>query len=141
MSNNIKSLDKIIVLHIITGLATGGAERMLYNALSKTNRLKYEPIVVSLMDGGTFGESIEALGIQVHTIGMKPGMPPTLKIMWRLIKIVRQTKPNIIQGWMYHGNLAAQFASIFSSPKVPTLWNIQHSMYSLNYEKDDEIHC
>lgn len=107
---------------------------MLYNLLSKMNRERFIPVVVSLLDRGTWGDRIEAIGVPVYTIDMKPGMP-TPAAFWRLIHIVRQLKPNMIQGWMYHGNLAAQLASVFYSQNVPTLWNIQNSIYSLSDEK------
>ncbi len=123
------------IVYITTGLSTGGAERMLYNLLSKINREHFSPVVISLIDRGTWGDRIEALDIPVHTIGMTVGMPPTANMIWRLIHLVRQIKPDLIQGWMYHGNLAAQFARISFSRNIPVLWNIQHSMYSLKYEK------
>lgn len=122
------------ILYVITGLYTGGGERMLYNLLSKINRDRFSPVVVSLLDRGTWGDRIEALGIPVHTLGMQQGMP-TPSAFWRLIHLVGQIKPDLIQGWMYHGNLAAQLASIFYSQKVPVLWNIQNSIYSLSHEK------
>lgn len=122
------------ILYATTGLYTGGAERMLYNLLSKINRERFSPVVVSLMDHGTWGDRIAALDIPVHAVGMKPGTP-TPMAAWRLIQIVRQLKPNLIQGWMYHGNLAAQLAGIFCSQEIPVLWDIQNSIYSLSDEK------
>ncbi len=105
---------------------------MLYQLLSRINRDRFNPVVVSLMDRGTLGDPIEALGIPVHTIGMKP-KKPTPRDIWRLIHTVRQSSPDLIQGWMYHGNLAAQLASIFSFKKIPVLWDIQCSL--LPFEK------
>jgi glycosyltransferase involved in cell wall biosynthesis len=122
------------ILYVITGLTTGGAEMMLYKLLSKLDRNRFAPVVVSLMDRGTFGDRIEALGIPVHTIDMKSGIP-TPAAIGRLIGTVRQLKPDLIQGWMYHGNLSAQFASLFSSHKIPVLWSIHHSLDSLASEK------
>ncbi|ARV62585.1 glycoside hydrolase [Nostocales cyanobacterium HT-58-2] len=131
---NLNSRKGLVTLHIITGLSVGGAERMLYNLLSKIDRLCFEPIVVSLMDRGTLGDRIEALGIPVYTIGMKPGMP-TPAVIWRLLHTVHHLKPALIQGWMYHGNLAAHLASFFSFNKIPVLWSIHHSITSLKSEK------
>nr|WP_279239674.1 glycosyltransferase [Scytonema sp. UIC 10036] len=121
-------------MHIITGLSIGGAEMMLYKLLSKTNRMRFKPIVVSLMDCGALGNRIAALGIPVHTIDMKTGIP-TPAALWRLVHTVRQIKPDLIQGWMYHGILAAQISVIFVSYKIPVVWNIHHSIYSLTFEK------
>jgi glycosyltransferase involved in cell wall biosynthesis len=126
--------QKIELLYIITGLSTGGAEIMLYQILSRINRDVYSPSVVSLMDRGTVGDRIEALGIPVHTIGLKQGIPTPAGI-WRLANTVRQINPDLIQGWMYHGNLAAQLASAFFINKKPVIWEIQHSITGLKSEK------
>jgi len=107
---------------------------MLYKLLSRTDRGRFEPAVISLSDRGTLGERIEELGIPVIDIGIKHSRP-TLTGILRLITIARKLKPNIIQGWMYHGNLAAQVANFFMPGKAPVLWNIRQSLYSLSYEK------
>jgi glycosyltransferase involved in cell wall biosynthesis len=123
------------IVHVITGLSTGGAEIMLYNLLSRTNRDRFTPIVVSLMAQGTLSDRILDLDISVHSLGMKPGALPTPNIFWNLIRILRQLQPNIIQGWMYHGNLAAYVASRFFVPKIPVIWGIHHSIAALDAEK------
>lgn len=133
-----KSENKLKLLYIITGLSTGGAEMMLYKLLSKIDRLRFEPVVISLMDRGKFGDRIEDLGIPVYTIGMKQGIPQVSAI-FRLINIVHRLKPNLIQGWMYHGNLAAYLASLLSLQKVPVFWSIHHSINSLSSEKSMTI--
>ncbi|MEH1954844.1 glycosyltransferase family 4 protein [Nostoc sp.] len=122
------------IIYIITGLYTGGAEVMLYKLLSRIDRERFNPVVISLMDRGIWGDRIATLGIPVYTIGIKEGKPKLANI-WRLIHIVRQLQPDLIQGWMYHGNLAAQFARLFLFKQVSVLWNIRHSLYSLDLEK------
>lgn len=119
------------ILFLTTGLSSGGAEIMLYKLLCGMNRQRFEPIVISLMNRGTLGDRIEALGIPVYTIGMQPGVI-TPKLIWQVISI-QKLQPDLIQGWMYHGNLAAQLAGIFQ--RVPVLWGIRQSLYSLDYEK------
>ncbi len=130
----LNSRKNVVILYVITGLSTGGAEMMLYKLLSNIDRNRFTPVVVSLIDRGTFGDRIEDLGIPVYTIGMKRGMPTPAAIV-RLIRTVRQLKPDLIQGWMYHGNLAAQLARVFLSPKNPVLWSIHYSIDSLASEK------
>ncbi|MUL39000.1 glycosyltransferase family 4 protein [Gloeocapsopsis dulcis] len=122
------------IVHIITGLSTGGAEMMLYNLLSQTNRDRFSPTVVSLMDRGALSDRISALDIPVHALGMQPGKLPTPVIFWKLIRTLHQLQPSIIQGWMYHGNIAAYIASLFT-PKIPVIWGIHHSIAALNAEK------
>lgn len=127
--------QKALILYITTGLYTGGAERMLYNLLTKINQQRFEPVVVSLINRGTWGDHIEKLGIPIYTLGMKQGSLPTPAIILRLHRIIHQIQPDLIQGWMYHGNLAALLAESLASRNIPVIWNIQHSMYSLKYEK------
>ena len=123
------------IVYAIVGLTTGGAEIMLNRILSKINRDRFSPYVVCLMDRGTLGDRIEALGIPVYTLGMKTAGVPTPNVIWKLVNIIREIKPDLIQGWMYHGNLAAQFASLLLGKQIPVFWTIQGTVYSLKLEK------
>lgn len=125
---------KNLLLYITTGLGSGGGQTILYNLLSRLDKDKFQLAVISLMDNGIFGELINDLGIPVYTIGMKQGIP-TPTALWRLINITNKLKPDLIQGWMYHGNLAAYLASIFLLRKIPVFWSIHHSINSLSSEK------
>jgi glycosyltransferase involved in cell wall biosynthesis len=122
------------ILHIINDLAIGGAEIMLYRLLSEKSRQRFNPVVISLMDHGSLRQRIEELGIPVYTARMKRGLPTPASI-WRLIRLVRQVKPDLIQGWLYHGSLAAQIGSLVLPGRVPALWSIHCSIYSLSFEK------
>lgn len=131
--NNTKK-HKIVVLHIITGLSTGGAEWMLYHLLHQTDRSKIIPVVVSLMDRGSLGDSITDLDIPVYTLNIKQGVP-NINAIWKLKNVVSQVKPDIIQGWMYHGNLATQIVNFLTLNRSATIWGIHHSISSLSSEK------
>lgn len=120
------------LFHVITGLNTGGAEMMLVRLLENTNRDQLEPIVVSLTDEGTLGQRIKALNIPVYALGMKPSLPNPMAI-WQLKKLVKKHRPQLIQGWMYHGNLMALWS--IKNRKIPVIWNIRQSLYNLKFEK------
>ncbi|WP_269432722.1 glycosyltransferase family 4 protein [Effusibacillus lacus] len=107
---------------------------MLYKLLSGMDRRKFDQAVISLIDEGTLGERIKALGIPVHSVGMKSGVP-SLGALWKLMRTVRRLNPDLIQGWMYHGNLAAQLSALFFLKRIPVIWNIRQSLYSLKDEK------
>src|SRR2546426_2953029 len=92
------------IVHVITGLETGGAEMMLLKLLSVSDRERWRPSVVSLRDRGTLGARIERLGIPVTAVGMR-GPVPAPRTVWRLLHEVRGLSPTLVQGWMYHGNL------------------------------------
>lgn len=107
---------------------------MLYKLLAETNRERFEPIVISLIDRGSLRERIEALGIAVHTTGMKPGLPSPLGLL-RLVKLMRRLKPDLMLGWMYHSCLAAQLAGIFLPHRPLVLWSIHSSISTDGSEK------
>ena len=113
----------IKVLYIISDLSIGGAEMMLYKLLAETDRERFEPVVISLIDRGALRERIEALGIAVHTTRIKPAWP-SLRGLWRLVRLMRRLKPELVVGWMYHSCLAAQVARIFLPERTPVVWSI-----------------
>src|SRR5882672_5649392 len=69
--------------------------------------------VVSLTALGVIGESLRAQGVRVHTLGMSSVLDTPITL-WRLVRLVRQYQPRIVQTWMYHadllGGLAARLA-------------------------------
>jgi len=46
-------------MYVISDLSVGGAEMMLYKLLAETDRARFEPAVVSLMEGGALRERVE----------------------------------------------------------------------------------
>ena len=123
---------KLRITYLITGLYGGGAETMLFHMLRFMDRERFELEVISLMDRGKFGDAIEQMGIPVHAIGLRTGRA-TPAAFCRLVKVLRAARPDVIQGWMYHANLAAQFANLFVH--VPVCQCIQSSFLSFAAEK------
>lgn len=132
--NSQATSNPIKVLHIINDLSVGGAEITLYKLLSEMDEARFSFAVVSLKNRGKLRERIEALGIPVYTAAMSHAVP-TPSSIWRLIRLVRRLKPDVIQGWMSHGNLMSQLTAAFAPRRVAVLWNIRQSLYSLDYEK------
>ncbi len=118
------------ICHVITGLTTGGAETMLARLVAAGRPLGMDATVISLMDGGTVGPRIEALGVTVHGLGLRPSRP-SIRALGRLRRILRAQRPDIVQGWMYHGNLAASLGG----SRAPVLWNVRQSLDGLAQEK------
>lgn len=127
-------MSNISIIHVISGLHIGGAEMMLFKLLSRTDLKRFNTVVISLTDRGPIGEQIEYLGIPVYSLNIKFGVSG-LKGIYRLVRTVRQINPDILQGWMYHGNLAAQIGGAFLSYDVPILWNIRHALHQPQDEK------
>ncbi|MBA2748619.1 MAG: glycosyltransferase, partial [Tatlockia sp.] len=118
-------MKRIKVVHIITDLCAGGAQMMLYKLLTLSDRNLFDPVVISLMDKGRLSDRIEALNIPVYAINIS-SEKPSLASIRSLISTVRQIKPDLLQGWLSHGNIAAQLTSIFLFKPIPVVWNVRH---------------
>ncbi len=91
-------LPPLKVLHLVTGLAQGGAERQLYLLLEGSDRVRFRPVVLvrhaSARDVWT--RPIRALDVPVIEI---PGTCGTLRRFWRMWREVKRIGPDLIQGW------------------------------------------
>lgn len=120
------------VFHIISGLTTGGAEMMLFKVLSTS---ACNGVVVCL--GGDkntiIAKRILAQGIKVYFLNMN-SISLNIKILFKLRNILRSESPDVIQGWMYHGNIIALFAGVVCR-NAAVLWNVRHSLHDIKNEK------
>src|SRR5688572_23947469 len=91
------------VVHVITDLFDGGAEAVLYRLLGET-RAEVRHRVIVLMDAAKYGPRIEALGIPVDALGLPRGRI-TAGGMCRLFGLLRSSHADVVQTWMYHGDL------------------------------------
>ncbi|MFN4282898.1 MAG: glycosyltransferase [Alphaproteobacteria bacterium] len=118
------------ILHVITGLSTGGAEMMLVKLLANLPADETRHVVVSLTGGGPLADRIAALGVPVVQLGMnRPGfarLPALAAGFLRLRRLIRAERPDLVQAWMYHANLVAGLAALgFRAP--PVIWGIRQS--------------
>ena len=111
------------VMHIIVGLNVGGAEGMLKRLIeSAPDRFPYT-IVVSLTSIGVIGESLRARGLCVHALGMSSLWCLPI-VLWRLIQLIRQYRPAIVQTWMYHADFLGGFAARLAG-SCSIVWNVR----------------
>ena len=97
------------ITHVIGGLDVGGAEKMLLKLVREHDKVGILTEIISLGDLGKVGNELRTAGIVVHTVGARGRRLPRIKEVLRLLKITKTFSPDIIQGWMYHGNIAALF--------------------------------
>lgn len=107
---------------------------MLWRLLQGMDSRRFESAVIALMRGGPLADEIKALGIPVYHAEMRQGRP-SLGALARVVGCLRKEKPDVVQGWMVHGNLAAQFASGFLSPRPRVLWAVHNTVETLQREK------
>jgi glycosyltransferase involved in cell wall biosynthesis len=117
-------LNAVRVLHVITGLDVGGAETML-SRLVRPGTSGIAHGVVSLRAPGPIGEMIGHTGVPVHTLDMRGRLPFPHRVA-HLRRIVQSEAPDILHGWMPHGNVAA-WAACAGRP-IPLIWSIRNSL-------------
>jgi glycosyltransferase involved in cell wall biosynthesis len=122
------------VMHVITGLNTGGAEMMLYKLLKASDRAQVSHSVVSMQDQGSLGDKMVALGVNVQTLHLPPGKIRLSGIL-ALRKLIKQQKPDVIQAWMYHANLLCSITNFTLRVRPKLLWGIRQSLPDIKAEK------
>lgn len=112
----------IRIVHIITGLGSGGAENMLYKLIKYSDKSKYYHEVISLMDEGVIGKKIIDEGTKVHSINLSVKKPIN-----SIIEIKNICKNfDIVNTWLYHADMIGFIVSkILLKKKL--IWNIRHS--------------
>lgn len=99
------------ILHVITGLRTGGAEMALYRLILAFRGSAYAHTVIALTPGeGMYARFVEA-GIKLIVLDVRRS---PLSDTLRLYRLIRSMQPDIVQTWLYHadflGGLAARCA-------------------------------
>jgi glycosyltransferase involved in cell wall biosynthesis len=115
----------ITILHLITGLETGGAERMMVHLASRTDRRRFRSVVVSMTGPGTMGPLVEAAGVTLRSLDLRRSVPDPRGIV-RLARILREFRPAVLQTWLYHADLLGSIMRRLGL--VPHLvWGLQSS--------------
>lgn len=115
------------IIHCITGLTPDGAQRMLLRVACSLNSMGFENRVVSLGAPHPFGEEFERKGIPVSFPGVRKNIRGIAGIR-TLLALIRQESPDILQGWMYHGNLILSLLRPALPAELPVVWNIRRGM-------------
>lgn len=122
------------VLYVITSLSVGGAQKALLNLVASPLSTEYKPFVLALRPvDGVQGQFAQA-GIPVYELQLNhwKGMLAAPLRLWRLVRDIR---PDIIHGWMHHGNLAAVLAWLFAGCRPLLLWGMHHTPEAATAER------
>ncbi len=122
------------ISHIITGLSTGGAETMLLKLISGMDKTFFFNSVISLTKPGDMEKNFINAGIPTASLNLSPNFFNPLALL-KLISLLRKEKSDIIQGWMYHANIASTIGSYISGLFAPVLWNIRSCLDEADKDK------
>ena len=115
------------IVHIISGLQVGGAERSLFNICNSSLNDNFKQYVICLGNRGYYSQKIEEIGLEIYHINFSSWH--FVKSLIKFITVLKKISPNIIQGWMNHGNFASILALLILNFKPIIYWNIRQSFY------------
>jgi glycosyltransferase involved in cell wall biosynthesis len=110
----------------------GGAEGMLARLVTAKPPLADEIIIASLVPGDSHVERLRAAGVTVIQLDFSTGIG-IASGLYRLARLIADARPQIVQGWMYHGDLAALIGLLLSARRRRTrlVWGIRCSNMDL----------
>jgi glycosyltransferase involved in cell wall biosynthesis len=84
-------------------------------------------VVVSLSKREALAEQFEEWNVPVVSLAMRQGTPDP-RGMLRLRRVLAEHNPDILQGWMYHGNLMLSLSQLLTHRATPLVWNIRRGL-------------
>ena len=121
----------ISVLHLTSSFGLGGgAETNLARLVCNMESSRFRDTVVTMTDVPTRDYDLLALrlgavGVGMHSLGMRSGVPDPLGAA-RLYRIIRQVRPHILMTWMYHADfLGLLIGKLTNVPSI--VWSLQCS--------------
>ncbi len=120
------------VLHIITDLDPGGAEKFLLRLASALEENTLSSTVLYLTGQGRLEPQFQAAGIETYAIEMRWSFR-IVPSLWRLLRHAFSLRPDVIQTWMYHADLLGGVIGVLLN--VPVIWSVRQSNLSPSVNK------
>jgi glycosyltransferase involved in cell wall biosynthesis len=106
---------------------------MLYRFLRGLGEERKNHEVVSLLPPAHFSHEIEKLGVKVISANIPQGKF-SLSGLRKIRAHISEFNPDVIHGWMYHGNFAASIANFGLAPASRVIWSVHHSLHDIKTE-------
>jgi len=116
------------VVHVISGLGMGGAERNLVQLATRLQSCGFSQHVACVGGLDMWADELLAQGIGVTTLGAVAMLDAPFGVL-RLSSLIGRLTPRVLQGWMYHGDLFAALAHRLASGRESRrlFWNLRAS--------------
>jgi glycosyltransferase involved in cell wall biosynthesis len=121
-----QSFPRIRILHVITSLGIGGAERLVISAVRGLPMPRFGHAICCLTERGPLAVEAEAAAVPVFCVGEYPGMRHPLAFA-RLVRIVRAFRPTIVHTHLQSANLYGRLAARLA--RVPVVVSTEHNVY------------
>lgn len=106
------------ILFVITDLDYGGAETQCRDVALAFKGRGLSVGVVSMLPPAAYQDELTRAGIHVWSLDMRRKWPDP-RMVWRLARVVRDFKPDIVHSHMIHANLLARASRAVGWRKIP----------------------
>jgi glycosyltransferase involved in cell wall biosynthesis len=113
---------RIVVVHVVTGLALGGSEMALLRVATGLPRDEFECAAVSLQREGPMAPRLRAGGVPVTSLGLTGSHPMGIL---GLGSILARHRASVVQTWNYHADLLGGIAAARAG--IPVAWGVRSS--------------
>jgi glycosyltransferase involved in cell wall biosynthesis len=115
------------VLHVIEGLSSGGAERLLYTNLKHLDGRRFRNTVATVFEQGSHWRgAIEEMGIEVinlHAAGYR-SLP---RAMYHLYSLLQRLRPDLLHTHLWAANIIGRIAG--RAAGIPVISSIHNPEY------------
>ncbi|MES2607167.1 MAG: glycosyltransferase [Pseudomonadota bacterium] len=118
-------MQRLKILHVITGLKRSGAENVLFRLTKNLVLFSHTVVSLTAQSPDDLTHEFRNIGIDVFHLNMQPNRFSTFFKCIQLFKIIRQTKPDIMQTWMYHADVIGGLIGKLAGIKT-IIWNIRN---------------
>jgi glycosyltransferase involved in cell wall biosynthesis len=117
----------IRVLHLITRLPVGGAERLLVDVARGLDPRRFTSIACCIQDRGELAGELEAHGIAVHSLDRMRTKRFDWRAIGKLARLMRDQRIDVVHSHLYHANLYGRLAA--RRAHVPAVASV-HNTYA-----------
>jgi glycosyltransferase involved in cell wall biosynthesis len=110
---------------VTTGLSFGGAEQQVATLARALHQRGWAAQVITLIDPVALHDTLREAGVPVVSLGMRKGVPDPRGLWW-VRNALRQWRPDVVHGHMYHANLLTRLARPIAPE--PVLISTAHNM-------------
>lgn len=111
----------------------GGAEEQVIALTCSLQLRGWTPLIVSLLPPSRMPADFESRGIQLMHLGMRRGIPDPRSI-YRLARIIRHFRPDVVHSHMPHANLLARMVRLIQP--YPVLVGTLHALTMAGIDHD-----
>jgi glycosyltransferase involved in cell wall biosynthesis len=118
------------VIFLIRELNYGGAETQLVALAKGLHHLGHSVEVIVFYPDGPLEKELRQTGVAVQSLG-KSGRWDVIGFLFRLIKAIRQRKPDVLHGYLVVPNILTILLKI-TSPRTRMIWGVRASKKDLS---------